>query len=335
MSRHPLIQTGFTLVELMVALLIGLLVSGAAVLIVINAMGQMRNTQSFAELIDNGRVVLAMMGNDLTHSGFMGDMSGQALVLGSNITLENISVGNDCSGDGLNNSTVPNAVAATFRTIWGETVSSASTMGCIDDAVVGTDLIQVKRFIGRNVTDNTALYANRVFAVSNATGMVLFNSNDGLNAAEPPGAFYFEYQHRVYYIRNVSRYNQAFPVLMRMTLRASGSAESMVQEEIAEGVQDIRILYGIDDDGNAAADRYVTAAQVSDDEWDNIDPTRIVSVQLALLMRAIDPDQKFQATNAITYNYAGESYSAPDDGIRRKVLSTTFSLRNYQIANGL
>jgi len=338
--------SGFTMVELMIAMLLGLLVSGAAVVIVISALGQLRNSQDFSEIVDNGRVVLAMMGQDITHAGFMGELSGQPLVVGSNVTLQANNPITDCEGDGLNNTTLPQAgAAATFRLLWGETVTAAKPMSCIDnDARLNSDLIQIKRLIGREDTTATATTdaggdrLKRVFMVTSAANSIIFNNTV---AGAPAGVLpanpqYYEYQHQVYYIAETKRYGQTnFPILVRESLQTVGGNESMVRQELAEGVDDMRILYGIDDDGDAAVDRYVPADDVTDDEWDGANDSKIVAVQLALLMRAIDIDQAFRSAGAQSYSYAGKTQQISADGLRRKVLMRTFSLRNNQIPSGL
>lgn len=335
-------QQGFTLIELMIAMLLGLVVSGAAVVIVISALSQLRSTRNFADIVDNGRVVLALMGQDISHAGFFGELSGQTLVVGSNLTLQATNPISDCEGAGLNNRSLPQAGAATtFRLLWGQTVASNKPMDCIaSDAKIGSDLIQVKRLIGREDTTAAADASNnnRVFMLTNAASAILYNNatSGAPSGTLPANGQYYEYQNRVYYVAQVSRYGQAdFPVLVRQSLQVVNGRETMVAEEIAEGVDDLRILYGVDTNGDFAVDHYVQANQVSDAEWDGVADTRLLSIQIALLMRAIDVDASFRSAGAQTYKYAGESQTLAADGIRRKVLMRTFSLRNYQLQGGL
>ena len=336
MRAIPARQLGFTLVELMISLVLGLIILLAASSILVSSLTQLNNTQSFSEILDNGRVAIAMMGKDIAHAGFVGELSGQSLIIGSNLTLQAGAVSADCSGDGLNNATFPSVGAtATFRMLWGETLTGTSAMGCISDARPGTDVIQVKRLIGFEDTSAAIINNNRVYMVANSTNGVIFNGNTGLTGTAPNNSQYYEYQHRIYFVSNVSRYGASdFPVLVRETLTVSSGSETMLREEIAEGIEDLRILYGIDDDGNGSVDRYATASQVTDDEWDHVDFSRIVSVQVALLMRSIEADSSFIRAGTATYSYGGESMNSEADGIRRKVISSTIGIRNYQIANG-
>ncbi|GGA70971.1 type IV minor pilin protein PilW [Neiella marina] len=336
MIRVSCKQLGFTLVELMIALVLGLLLVIAALSVLITSLTQLSNTQSFSEILDNGRVAIALLGKDVTHAGFMGQLSGQNLVLGSNLTLEAGAVSSECTGGGVNNATFPTVgINATFRMLWGANLTGANAMGCIDDGRAGTDVIQIKRLIGQEDESNAIVTNGNVYMAANSNTAVIFNGATGLVAAEPTNAEYFEYQHRVYYVANVNRYGiNDFPVLVRETLAVTSGSEVMIKEEIAEGVEDLHFLYGLDDDGDGAVDRYATAAQITDDEWDNVDFARVLSVQVAMLVRAIEADPALTQHGAATYNYGSRTVTSANDGIRRKVLSATVAIRNHQIANG-
>lgn len=356
MAVDKLKAQGFTLIELMIAMTLGLLVSGAAVVMVMSALGQLSNSQHFSEIVDNGRIALEMMERDIAHAGFMGPLSGQELKSGGldeNLSLQVARPAFDCKGGGVNNQTFPKTSAtATFRLLWGEEVSRTVPMPCIktakarDEAIVynhariGSDLIQIKRLVGNADTriNPSSADPELVYMVANASAGVIYqhaNQPSAFNLPSSPA--YYAYQHRVYYVAEVNRYGEdKFPVLVRMSLHYLDGKTQLVAQEIAEGIEDIRILYGIDSDANATVDHYVTAANVAEEEWDNVGWNRIISVKLALLIRATKPDPKFRTTaKSQTYSYAGERRSFTADGIRRKVLETTIGLKNHQIINGL
>jgi type IV pilus assembly protein PilW len=54
------------------------------------------------------------------------------------------------------------------------------------------------------------------------------------------------------------------------------------ESELAEGVEDMQVLYGIDPDGNGVANHYVDAANIGAGNWDNI-----TSVQITLLVNSV------------------------------------------------
>ncbi len=116
------------------------------------------------------------------------------------------------------------------------------------------------------------------------------------------------------------------PALFRLVLRAGQLSE----EEIVEGVENIQILYGID---NATpmtgyAQQYVTAASLATaTDW-----AKVVSVRIGVLMRTTGSVE----TTTDTGNYllgagvaaAGTTINPVDDKRRRRIFTTTIQLRN-------
>lgn len=99
--------------------------------------------------------------------------------------------------------------------------------------------------------------------------------------------------------------------------------------ELIAGVQDMQILYGIDDDqsddeGFGTAERFVTADNVpdadSDNEWE-----RVVSVRISLLLQTAE-DNLIPQPQQYTYN--GQVVTNPGDRRMRRVFTTTIGIRN-------
>lgn len=103
-------------------------------------------------------------------------------------------------------------------------------------------------------------------------------------------------------------------------LKCAGSRVDSV-ETIAEGVENIQILYGVDVDveGDRIVDRYVNA--------DNVGPywNSIINIQIAILVRS--PREVKDKSEAITYTLL-DTPVATNDRYQRAVFSTTISLRN-------
>lgn len=95
--------------------------------------------------------------------------------------------------------------------------------------------------------------------------------------------------------------------------------------ELIDGIDDMQVLYGVDGDGQepVRADKYMKAADMSDDDW-----RRVVTLSVALLARpgamAMTPPRT-DVTRS--YNLNGE-VRTPDDTIARSVYSQTFHIRN-------
>ncbi len=104
-------------------------------------------------------------------------------------------------------------------------------------------------------------------------------------------------------------------------LRCAGSRRNDV-ETIAEGVENIQFLYGIDVDGDLqhTADRYVNASNIG------TLGKQVVNVQIAILVRS---EREIKDTSeALTYTLLDTVVTAPNDRRLRAVFSTTINLRN-------
>ncbi len=141
-------QAGFSLVELMVAMVISLFLALGLFAMFSMSATNVTTTGQFNQLQENGRIALAIMVPDLSQVGFFGDMTGTDFVLGTNARVDD-AVGTDCIGQGLNNATLPNGQPAHFRRLWGyEAGVSAGSLSCVNSAMTGTDVIQIKRLVG-------------------------------------------------------------------------------------------------------------------------------------------------------------------------------------------
>ncbi len=101
---------------------------------------------------------------------------------------------------------------------------------------------------------------------------------------------------------------------------ATASVVTAVAEQaLAEGVDDMQILYGVDDDADNAANRYANAAAITD--W-----ATVVSVRLALLFNTTIAVEASDLTQ--NYTLLGTASGPFTDRMRRRVVTTTVTLRN-------
>lgn len=71
-SELPSKQRGFTLVELMVALVLGLIVIGGVISVFLSNQQTSRSNQAMGEVQDNSRIAFEFMARDLRHAGLTG-----------------------------------------------------------------------------------------------------------------------------------------------------------------------------------------------------------------------------------------------------------------------
>lgn len=99
--------------------------------------------------------------------------------------------------------------------------------------------------------------------------------------------------------------------------RKFGSADA---EALVEGVESMHILYGVDDDNDQAADRYLEATATL--PWQ-----RVVSVRIGLLLRSLTQDPKGEIDSRV-YDVNGQALGPFNDRHFRQVFLTTIGLRN-------
>ncbi|ABV35810.1 prepilin-type cleavage/methylation-like protein [Shewanella sediminis HAW-EB3] len=311
-------QKGMSLVELMVALVIGLFLSAGVFTMFSMSSSNVTTTGQFNQIQENGRIALAIMERDISQLGFMGDITGTDFVVGVNTTVDAAipPTGTDCIGAGLNNASLPNNQPAHFRRLWGyENGLSAQSLACLSDVRDKTDVLQIKRFIGPSVAagDVSGYY------VSTTSSQAIF-FNNGTPSANLTNGRIWEYQHHVYFIGNDAN---GIPVLRRKTLTSTGMSND---EQLVEGIENIRVLYGFDNDGDSTPDSYMPAASVTSLMWDNEGFQRLVALKVHVLIRSVQPDSSY--TNETQYLLGDKVINAPNDHFRRKVMSTTIVLEN-------
>jgi type IV pilus assembly protein PilW len=139
----------------------------------------------------------------------------------------------------------------------------------------------------------------------------------GTAYAFPAGSRIYRLSSHTYYVANNPAGEQA---LYRETLGSASGNAAGVAEEVAEGIQNMQLSYGIDTSAIAdqAVDGYVTAADVTD--W-----SRVLSVRVALLMVTKRGDRITTAPQAYTFNGAT---TTPTGYRLRKAFTTVIAIRD-------
>jgi type IV pilus assembly protein PilW len=308
-----------SLVELMVALVISLFLSAGLFTMFSMSSSNVTTTSQFNQLQENGRIALALMERDLSQLGFMADITGTDFILGTNASVTGAAVddANDCVGAGLNNASLPNAQPAHFRRLWGfEQGVGGQSLGCLTDVNDKTDVVQIKRLLGPE-TLPAALLATRYYVAATSSQAIFFK--DAVPALA--NSRIWEYQHHVYFIKDDA---DGIPVLRRKTLSTTNGMNN--EEQLVEGIENMRVLYGFDNDGDDTPDSFMPAADVTSLMWDNEVFQRLVAVRVYVLVRSTHKDNSY--TNETNYQLGDKAIAAPKDHFRRKVMSTTIVLEN-------
>jgi type IV pilus assembly protein PilW len=314
-------QRGYTIIEIFISLAIGLALFAGILLVFVGMKTTTQETATYGELQENGRFALSVLTDDLLRQNFWGDYTGTLdLAMLNSVPA---APGNECKGGGVNNGTFPVA-ASHFRTLWGETVADdgTSVMDCIDDAKAETDIIQFKRAISDPIT---AVSNNKYYIVSNLNEATIFNGTEAIPVIT--NSQLWEYQHRLYYIKEEAQGDNKVPVLMQGRL-----TNQMTFDPIIDGIEYIRFMYGIDTDaptapGYGIVDTFLSADNMTNAHWDHGNNNRILAIRIYVLARSILPDSKY--TNNNTYNLGDFSFTPEaGDHYRRLLFNSTINLYN-------
>lgn len=350
MSRIPCKhrpQTGFSLVELMIALTLGLLlIAAVGALFFANKRNYNQNTL-IAEMQDNARFAMQALSRDLAMAGFLGGMMDTSLLQTTSSTIPTL--GQDC-GPGADGETGWAFDSDAIEILDDAAPASVNaTYGCLAaaDVEADTDILVVRRVSGQASADIETtgtvpnLAANTFYLRTNRTVGSLFFSQATASypsSGHPPNSppmTYWEYYSRLYYVRPYAEtLGDGIPTLCRAYL-VNQTSPAVDTECIAEGIQDMQIAFGIDSDGDGVANRYAT------------DPSRAeleqaVTARIQLLMRSRTPDYGYD--NDKTYNLTGKDDDGdgsvdetndgytPADHYYRRIIQTTVLLKNPSLA---
>ena len=322
-------QHGVTLVELMIALAIGLLVTVAMLKVYVDASRMYRFNEGLARIQENGRFALEFIRRDARVAGFWGCYSDATLTNGVSATSDayiNVGAGHitGTSDDGLNSSD-----SITFRSATGSGALVTSGMSGTGDNVTVES-------VGALSTDTAVLISDcedgDLFQVTGIAGTALAhaaganaNVSPNLNKAYAAGARVYEAREATFCIAPGA--DPAQPALRRLVNPTPGQTCASNGDELLEGIENMQILYGEDTDadadganGDGTANRYVAFGA------SGLDIDRIVSVRISLLARSLNNNL---TTAPSPYTFNGITVTpASTDKYLRKVFTTTITLRN-------
>lgn len=333
-------QAGFSLVELLVGLVLGAMLIAGVISIYLASKRSYVEVEQVAALTESARFAEQIVGNALRHAGFFGEVRSSTVESDSELT----GVAGDCAGD---------ASAHDLRLfIFAADADAKDVLGCINDAFIPENgvvnqVLVIKRALPRPYTDSprpndpalddgvisfpTELRDDKTYVMTNSVGGLLFDGADtqpdiSIGGAFPRGSAW-EYQYEVFYIRGTAGDKTDPPRLSRKFLSWNGAVMELETEDLAEGVENLRLLFGLDTDvpTDGAANRYSSLSDMSAADWE-----RVVSAEVYMLVRSATQDVQY--TDTKTYQL-GDAIATPADNFRRLVSFTSVSLRNLKIQN--
>ncbi len=305
---------GVSLIELMVALVIGSLLIGGAVTVYMQSRNTYRTNDVAARMQEVARYALDVIGPDVRLAGFWGLTNRP-----DSFTSGAGAVASDCGANWTVNVTVPvegRDAAATG----GSGYNLACTVAAGVTAVGWADLLIVRRA----TADMTALENGRVQVQSNRETAALFSDGArpaGFGVAPQSethnlivGAYYVGEGPTVNGVRQFS--------LRRQTLIGGAGGPSIRDDEIIPGVQDLQVQFGLDVNGDGTVERYVNPQDAIPAG------ARIATVQLWLLVVSEEREIGFSDDRAYAYANANQAAAVFHDDRRRVLMTRTIQIRN-------
>ena len=306
-------QQGFSLVEMLLAMLIGLIIMGGIMSVYTNTRDLQRSSEDQVNLVTDARFALETIGYDLRHAGVFG---------GTNVTT----LVSCRMGDASCPATMPLATGDCYNEWYinieepiagGEGVAPAG-YSCILNHKANTDVLVV-RYADSNPVETADLVSGTAYVRSNYLGGQLFTGT-----AEPvipgnTGTLTANHQlySRAYYISDYTNTpGDGLPSLRRVDLINGPQVQDQL---ILPGATNLQVQYGEDMNGDGAIDKFVNADAVTDF-------TKVYAVRLWVLIKT-ERDEEGLDTGR-TYTIAGTSITTPNDGHRRLLISSVVKMRN-------
>ncbi len=316
-------QKGMSLVELMIALLIGLLLSGAIVTVYISNKKTYWDSEAAAALQENSRFAMKLIANDLRMAGYYGNVDHKNI---ENKLSATIADGDSCKMPG---STTRSEYQYDIS-VWVVPANSASPNCKPANVLPGSDILFVKHAAKESSngtsTDKTYIVSGLVDSAAHYVG-----ASDLANKVAPSGEYpdgeIREYLYYAYYISKVK--DEVFPQLRRRTFGYVSGSPDWYTETVADGIEDIYFKFGLDTDTNpdGFADTYVDAATINLEA--SLDWSQVIAAKIYLLAQSTKSDLTFTDEKAYRYRDAN---AAPLGGhYHRKLLETTVTFFNNQM----
>jgi type IV pilus assembly protein PilW len=333
--KHRALQQGMTLIELMVALAIGMFLMLGAVTVFMQGRTTFRLTESVSRLQENGRFALDAIEEDVRMAQYWG-LTNHPESISGRATESPIATAGALSACGATwVIDLDNAIAATNNNYnWPCAADNPDNV-----TAPGSDSFVVRRVAENELTptqvNSVDMPAGTLFVLSRrgtkSDGRI-FVKGDTLADYNMDTDEIHQLVVNGYYVSRQS--NTSFPPLagvaqnvpsLRMrTLVAGGTIQD---RELIPGVEDMQIQFGIDTDAAGAPDRGSIDRYVNPG-----DPLLATSVILAvrvwLRIRAERIEGGF--VDGTNYNYADEN-ATYNDNFRRLVVTKTIYLRNARI----
>ena len=315
-------QSGFTMVELLVALALSMTLSVAVVSVFVNNSHSFTQDDNVARMQDDARHALREIAFDLSMAGHYAELHMPDVVTQDG----SLAIGVDCGPAGDVNWTYRTVVSGTDDSLSLTAVDNASNAdvvaahSCIaaGDLLEGTDVVSIKRVVG---SQSAVLRDGGVYLRTNGTVGLLYRSPAPAAAAIIGSDW--EFRPTIYFIRQYANVpGDGVPTLCRKIL--NGAGPDMATECLATGIENLQIEYGIDTNEDGNPDTFMPSPTLA--EMQNV-----VTARVFILARTTAIDTRYD--NDKTYSISNAPDFLADDSFHRRVFSTNVTIQNVRSMN--
>jgi type IV pilus assembly protein PilW len=352
------------MIELMVAMLIGLIILAAVSTVLVSSKKNYTTQDSRARLQENARFAMQFLVRDLRMAGYFGCADDVDSVRNTvNGTAGSAySTNQPIQGSESKSEWYPNTTPATLPPSNMEANTDAIAIRYLDGSTaVNIEKPYMNTSAAALHTSGTGLRVGEIVMVMDCSSAAVFqisgpgqagdavsspiDHNTGVgtpgNAVKDLGKVYegdakiAKFYYASYYIRkNANKQPALYQDIL--TLNTTSSTMDVTPRELVEGIENLQILYGVNKDEDRTPDIYKKANAMLDTDWNNV-----VAIRFGILARtlantdAANPSGKEYGTDIDhgSYDIDGDGnfdVVNPGDRYQRKVFQTTVLLRNLQ-----
>jgi type IV pilus assembly protein PilW len=280
-SVPPSRQRGLTLVELMIAITVGLLLLTGLSLLIVQQSSSRSELEKSGRQIENGRYALESLRNDIEHAGFYSDYSppsGSSYLRPDpcDFTDHTADLGTTGNLGWINSSFTAPTVPVP---IYGYPNAADPMPTCLTNYKTGTAVLVIRR------TDTTTAGTTNLQVSQCTTDTVPFVLGTGgftLHKRDCSNlAVQRAYLVRIYYISTCDECGS--DTIPTLKVVENGGAP----KPLAEGIENMQFEYGLDTNGDGSPDSY-TATPLTVN-WPDV-----MAVRASLLARNIEPTVGYQ-----------------------------------------
>jgi type IV pilus assembly protein PilW len=359
-------QRGFSLVEMMIAMTIGLMITAGLVTVFANTSNSQAELRRTSQQIENGRYAMDVLSQDLQVTGYFGSFRKLvaptaapdpcSLVLTDLQTAFNLPV---------------QAYNAPSLTTTPTLPASCNAYLPAANLAPGSDVVVLRRADTQFVAIGTATPAGQVYSQANPSTIDIHlgggtttctsradgaaaavtrrlqypSTTDICNGTALPAGYVRQFHVHIYFVApcaipttgttcdSTGDGGKPIPTLKRLELTATAGATAFKTTNIAEGVEFLKLGYGIDDTpaavntdtgliGDGSPDRYSLTPSLAD-------MTNIVTARIDMLVRNPEPSASFTDTKTYLLGVDPVVNTNPAVTIPATILDQTYRRHVY------